>query len=64
MKLLINTFNSTALNLAIEKQNIEIVKLILTKENLDVNIICICYYKYLIKFYFSIFNSISSKIIL
>lgn len=41
MKLLFNTFNSTALNLAIEKQNIEIVKLILTKENLDVNIICI-----------------------
>ena len=36
---LINKFHETALFQAIEKENIEIIKLLLTNENIDVNII-------------------------
>lgn len=40
IELLIN-FNKTALQLAIENENIEIVKLLLNKPKIDVNILCV-----------------------
>ena len=41
MKFNIKYFNKTPFYLAVEKENIEIIKLLLTKDNYDVNIPCI-----------------------
>lgn len=43
MKLSINT-QKTALHIAIEKENIEIVKLLLSRPEIDINILCILIY--------------------
>ena len=42
-------FFKTALYLAVEKENIDIIKLLLTNDKIDVNIINI-YFKFIIKF--------------
>ena len=39
MKLILNNFNKTALYLAVERENINIVRLLLSKKEIDVNII-------------------------
>ena len=54
---LYNIIYKTALYAAIEKENIEIVKLLLTNEKLDINILNIFKYIFL-KFYYKYFNSI------
>lgn len=38
MKFIISVFNKTALNIAVENGSVEIVQLLLTKKNIDVNI--------------------------
>lgn len=42
MKFKMNYFHSSPLLLAVEKQNIEIVRLLLSCDNIDVNSINIC----------------------
>ena len=42
-------FNTTALFLAVDEENIDIVKLLLANEKLDVNALKIFYYFFLIK---------------
>ena len=39
---LIYKLNRTALHLAVEKENIEIIKLLLNNNKLDIDIFCIC----------------------
>lgn len=43
MNEVISVFYKTALFVAVEKENTEIVKLLLTKEDIDVNILNICH---------------------
>ena len=55
-------FDKTALYLAVEKENVEIVKLLMTNEKIDPNIICILQSNY-IKFNIKSFNLIQYQII-
>ena len=52
----------TALCLAVEKENIEIVKLLLTNDKLDINIVNILINNNLIKFKIKYFNGIQNLI--
>ena len=52
-------FNKTALYLAVEKENIEIVKLLISNNKTDPNIICILSYYYI---KFTTNHSITSNI--
>ena len=51
-------FNKTALYFAVEKENIEIVQLLISNNKTDPNIICILS-EYYIKFHIKSFNKIS-----
>ena len=54
---LFHQFYKTALHIAVEKENIEIIKLLLTNDQIDVNTLNILKY-YFIKFKIKGFNSI------
>ena len=62
MKLYVNILHKTALYLAVEKENIDIVKLLLSNDNIDVNIPFILFIFY-IKFKIISFNIIQNHII-
>ena len=62
MKFNIIIFYKTAFNLAVEKENIEIVKLFMTNDKLDINIINILNI-FFIKFKIISFNYIQNHII-
>ena len=55
-------FYKTALYLAVEKENLEIVKVLLTNDKIDINIINILF-TFIIKFKIISFNKIQNHII-
>ena len=59
---IIALFNKTALYLAVEKENVEIVKLLISNNKIDPNIICILSYYYY-KIHNKSFNYIQHQII-
>ena len=61
MKFLFNIIYKAALYLAVEKENIEIVKLLLTNDKLDINLLNIIYI-FFIKFKIISFNKIQNHI--
>lgn len=54
----------TALHIAVEKENIEIIRLLLSREDIDVNILLILNLKFLNIILNYVLNSISNRFIL